>query len=286
VRLAEARLGAVHRDQLLALGLSADAVDRRVERGTLRIVHPMVYAVGHLGFRGRVTAALLWAGDDAIVSHATAAALWELAPRHDGDVHLTSPRTTKAPDGVVAHWARTMPRHTRRQGLPVTTVARTILDLAATQPVARTRRILQEALYQKRTSVPQLERELAASPGRRSHAVLRRLLPAAAPAHSALEDRFLPLIAEAGLPRPDTNVRIAGFEVDAVWRRRRVAVELDTFHSHGDHLSFEQDRRKAATLRRAGYEVLRFSDEQVDRESHAVVATVAAALYSAASSHQ
>jgi very-short-patch-repair endonuclease len=280
-QLVQMQRGAVHRDQLRALGMSVPAVDRTLRGRLWRRVHPSVYALGHLDFLGRAKAALLWAGDDAVLSHQTAAALWELAPA-DGDIHLTSRRTTAAPNGIVAHWARELPAPTMRRGLPVTSAARTIIDLAETEPPRTTRRLLGTALYERRTSILQLTSELQASPGRTAHAVLKRLLPTATATRSDVERDFVELVLKAGLPKPQTNVRVAGWEVDAYWPQWKLVVELDTFYSHGDHVSFEEDRRRDAALTRAGKTVLRFTDVQIRDEPFGVVG----AVYSAASSHQ
>jgi very-short-patch-repair endonuclease len=199
-----------------------------------------------------------------------------------GDIHLTSQRSTAAPIGIVSHRVRALPEDQTRKGLPVTTVARTLLDLADTEPPHTIRRLLGDALYQKRTSVPQLTKELQTSPGRRSHAVLKRLIETASATHSDVERAFLDLVKKAGLPKPETNFSVAGYKVDACWPRWRLVVELDTFHSHGDHLSFEDDRRRDAALARAGWRVLRFSDDRLRDEPLKVVG----AIYSAASSHQ
>ena len=280
-QLASAQAGVLHRDQLLLLGATPSWIARG-RRRRLRQVHPLVYALGHehLDFGGRARAALLWAGPGAIISHRTAAILWDLLPADERAIDVTSPRRTAPPSGVVSHWARKMPRHQLRRGLPVTTAARTMLDIPS-------RRLLGPALYDKRTSVPQLRRELGASPGHPNARALRRLITTAGATRSHVEERFVALVVDAGLPRPDaTNTRVAGYEVDAVWQAQRVVVELDTWYSHGDHLSFEDDHRRDADLMRAGYTVVRFTDQQLEDEPLMVIATLSAALYSAASSHQ
>jgi very-short-patch-repair endonuclease len=271
-RLAEAQFGAVHRDQLRAMQLSPDVIDGRVERGTLRIVHPMVYAIGPLGFLGRAKAALLWAGPEAVLSHWTAATLWDLARRDEEPIHLTSPRKTKAPPGIVAHWTRRPPRATKRNGLEVTDATRTIADLARIAAPHDLRRLVRRALYEKRTSVAAMKKIPA----------LRRLLPLAGPTNSDVEDAFLKLVTKAGLPKPMTNTRIAAYEVDAYWPQFKLVVEIDTWYSHGDPISFEEDRRRDAALARAGVRVLRFTDDQIANGPLGVVG----AIYSAASSHQ
>jgi hypothetical protein len=199
----------------------------------------------------------------------------------DGPCHVTTTsRSGHAPEDIVVHHVRELPvdQTTKRRGLPATTAARTILDLSETESYRTTRRALGEALYHRRTSLPQLREILAASPGRRAQKVLRRLLPTADATHSGVEDRFLPLILSAGLPKPLVNRRIAGFRIDFYWPAEKLAVEIDTWGSHGDHLSFEDDRRRSAALRRAGIEVLRFTDVQFEDEPNAVLVTIAVAL--------
>ena len=227
-------------------------------------------------------AALLWAGVGAVLSHITAVFLWKLLPE-DGDLdcHITTTsRSGHRPPGIEVHRVRSLSPSfvDRRSRLPLTTVPRTLIDLAETHPPYKVRRALGEALYHRRTSVQDIQAAIDASPGRRGLKTLRRMLPTAAPTHSGVEDRFLPLLAQAGIERPLVNVRVAGWEVDLFWPRQRVVVELDTWWSHGDHLSFEDDRRKAAALARAGCVVLRFTQEQIEDEPHNVLLTIAVTL--------
>lgn len=282
-RLAAVQFGVVARRQLLELGLSSRNIARRVERGSLRVVHRGVYAVGHehLELRGRASAALLWAGEGAVCSHDTAAQLWALMPADDTPCHVSSTRSSShQPEGIVVHRVRSLPASltSRRSSLPVTNVPRTILDLCDTHPPHTIRRVIGEALYQRRTSLPQLRDALETSPGRRGVRVLRELLPLAGATHSGVEDRFLPLLATAGIELPQVNVRVAGFQVDCYWPRQKVVVELDTWWSHGDFLTFEADRRRAAALQRAGCVVLRFTDKQLSDELHASLLTLSLTL--------
>jgi hypothetical protein len=284
-QLAARQFGVVARSQLVVLGLTSAAIGRRAARGSLRRVLPGIYAVGHehLELRGRAMAALLWTGAGAVVSHRTAAVLWELlTEEEDAECHVTTTvRSGHQPKGIVVHRVRSLsPSLTSlRLGLQVTTVPRTLIDLAEVElDRRRVRRALGQALFDKRTTVEQLHHLIGESPGRRGVKVLRRLLPTAGATNSGLEDRFLPMLATAGIERPQVNVRVAGWRVDCHWPQQRVVVELDTWWSHGDHLSFEDDRRRTAALQRAGCAVVRITDEMLEDELNATLLTIAITL--------
>jgi very-short-patch-repair endonuclease len=281
--VAAQRDGLITRTELAGIGLTRDAVAHRVARGRLRLVHPGVYAVGNapLDATARLRAALLAAGDGATLSHHAAAAAHGLAPLPAGPVDVISRRRVRIA-GVAAHRHALAPgERTTAGGLPATTVARTVLDLAAVVPPRALDRLIQEGHARRRVTRAQLERVLAAHPGARGTAALRDAL-AATGTRSELERAFLRLVRAAGLPVPETNVRLGGFEVDALWRAARVVVELDGFAAHASPWAHDRDRRKDSALRAIGHTMLRFSAGQVRRHPHVVVADVARALGSAA----
>lgn len=216
-----------------AAGLSRRSVSRRVKAGRLFRVHEGVFAVGHDGLdgRARATAALKACGPDAVLSHSSAAALWELAP-WPAAPHVTAPGRHRLKD-VACHRAATMPTPTLRHGLPTTLVPRLLLDLAEDPDDIALARVLNEALYQRRTTVEKMDDFLVASPGRRGVAVLRTLLPAAGCLHSPLEDDFYGLLRAARLPLPRANVTVLGRKVDFFWPRQRLVVETDGWAAHG-----------------------------------------------------
>ena len=196
-------------------------------------------------------------------------------------MHITVPRTgSRSRPGLQIHRSGTLRDDdvTTRHGVPVTTPARTILDLAATLGERELQRVLEEVQVRRLAAVPEL---VAIGRVRRSACLARALEDhAAGTTHtrSELEERFLALCRGHGLPQPKVNARVAGLEVDFVFRSHRVAAETDGWRFHGHRAAFERDRRRDAALTRAGYRALRFTHDQVTGEPHAVAATVAAAL--------
>jgi hypothetical protein len=279
--------GVVARRQLLEAGISRAGIDRRVARGWLIPLHPGVYAVGHaaLTTRGRLLAALLAAGPGAALSHRSAAAAWELL-RDDASppVELTSSRGAgRRSRRLPVHRGRLGPADViRLRGIPVTTVERTLLDLAEVVPRHVLDRAVDRTVQLRRYDAAALDDLMRRSPGRRGLAPLRaaiaELRPGAGATRSWLERRMLVLVAEHGLPDPEVNVWLAGREVDLLWRSQRLVVELDGRAFHTGPAAFERDRRRDVELRALGYAVLRFTWRQVEREPGWVARHVAAAL--------
>jgi hypothetical protein len=285
--LAARQFGVVAREQLRAAGLSDAAITRRVANGRLHRVHRGVFSVGHavLGERGRLMAAVLAGGPGTVVSHASAAALWQLRRNPAVAIDITTRRTGRATvSGVRIHRPRTLRADevTARHGIPVTTPARTLLDLAATVSARDLQRTLEEAIVARLASVSSLDAVASAHPGHHGARRLQRALATHAAGstltRSHLEERFLALCDKHALPRPSVNANVAGLEVDFAFADERVVVETDGWQFHGHRVAFERDRRRDATLTRAGYRALRFTHDQVAHEPHAVAATVAAAL--------
>lgn len=171
---------------------------------------------------------------------------------------------------------------TRRphNGLPVTPVPQTLLDIAATQPFDDLRRALAEADYRKLLDPSAVAAELGR--GRPGAAALRRALsrhcPELAHAFSLLEVRFIELIERADLPMPEVNAWLAGLKVDALWREARLVVELDGHEAHDRPAAAERDRHRELRLRAEGFTILRYTWQQVTREATLVVRDVSAAL--------
>jgi very-short-patch-repair endonuclease len=285
--LAGRQHGVVSSAQLRRIGLSDSAISRRTRVGSLHRLHTGVYAVGHtaLGPRGRWMAAVLACGPAAALSHHAAGALWEMRPTAFALVDVTVPRTgARSRPGLRIHRPRTLSDDevTSRHGIPVTTPARTVLDLAASLSERELQRVLDEAQVRRLATAPSLVALAAAHPGHRGTGALGRALrdhtPGTTLTRSELEERFLALCRTHGLPQPEVNVRVAGLEVDFVFARHRVAVETDGWRFHGHRAAFERDRRRDAALTRAGYRTLRFTHDQVADEPRVIAATVAAAL--------
>ena len=274
--------GVLSRAQLAACGVGPDSIARWARNGRLHIVHRGVYALGHVASstESRAMAAVLACGPGAVLSHRSAALLWQLGITWRGPVEITAPARRRHP-GLRIHRSRTLDAGatTTERGIPVTTVARTIVDLADVLGERQLARAVNEAQVTRHLDPAELAALLQQSPGRRAHV---RLAPHLArtepPTRSAFEDAFLAFAAGHGLPAPQTNRRVAGYEVDVLWRRRRLVVELDgrAFHSHAR--AFERDRERDANLLAAGYRVLRVTWQRLTREPEREAARLRALL--------
>jgi very-short-patch-repair endonuclease len=270
--LAARQHGVVTRAQLLALGRSPSAVDRAVAAGRLHRLHRGVYALGHpaLSRHGRWMAAVLACGDGAALSHLSAAHLHGLVDHSPSPAHVTTPRTRKDVRGVATHRTRCLHDNevTRKNGIPVTSVQRTLTDLADMAPA----RVMRRALHQAEVLYG-----VTPSPinGRRG---TRRLREEPDRSRSELERAFARVMEQAGIERPAQNARVYGMEVDFVWAGRRLIVELDGWRYHRSRQAFERDRERDQALTGAGWRVLRFTHRQVTAHPGHVARTVGAAL--------
>jgi very-short-patch-repair endonuclease len=249
------------------LGLSDGAIDRRVQRGALWPKHPGVYAVGRpdLTDVGRAHAALLAGGLRSALSHRSAAWGHGLSAAPDPH-HVTLVRgSTKQLEGLRVHRVRNEVPTVIRDGLRMTAIERTLLDIAHTEPFTVLQRTLNEADYRRLVTADSLDAFLATVRGHRGIGALRRARLDQAPTRSHLEDAFYRLIREAGLPRPLVNHRVEGYECDFVWPQLRLIVETDGWTAHGTPRQKRRDRRKEARLQRAGWRVERVLRRDLDR---------------------
>ncbi len=261
--LASRQHGVVSRRQLLDAGFTSKKIAYRVKIGRLHRVHEGVYAVGHTpsSLLSNAMAAVLACGESAVLSHRSAAALWNIDPSWRAPVEVTTPGN-HCHRGVRVHRSRTLTPQdtTKRHGIPVTTPARTLLDLADVLDDVALARAVNEAQVLRLLRLDDLAAILERSPGRRATRRLRAFVANAdAPTRSAFEDAFLRFIERHDLPRPELNQRIAGYLVDAVWRGQRLIVELDGRRYHDHAQPFEHDREKDADLLAAGYVVVRIT---------------------------
>lgn len=269
--LAGPQHGVVAAWQLRARGASARVVERRLADGRLHRLHRGVYAVGHArtSVRGRWMAAVLACGPDACLSHAAAAALWDLVAPDRRSVDVSVPNSGRARRrGIVIHRSRLAPEDRQViDAIPVTSLARTLLDLGEVSSSTRHRRAYERAERLELLDTRAIDRLLERSNGRRGVGALRKLLDydptAAARAESELERLFLDLLGARDLPTPQVNVLVEGFLVDAYWPAARLVVELDSYEHHRDRETFERDRLKQAKLRLAGCEVVAVTYRQV-----------------------
>ncbi len=279
--------GVVARAELLRSGVPPHVIDRRVKQGRLEPLHPGVYRVGPLRDRHeREAAAVAACGATAALSHRTAAALWNLVPPppRQRPVHVTVVGGALRVRGVRVHRSRTLHRRERTtlSSLPVTTPARTILDLAATTHLREVEQAFARADRQGLANRKEIERVLARHVRPRGATALRALLEqnrAPLLTRSEAEARFLDLVRKAGLPDPEANVRINGREADFLWRASRVAVEIDGFAYHRSRAAFEDDRTRDAALAAEGFRTLRFTWRRMVGEPRVVVDTLTRALF-------
>jgi very-short-patch-repair endonuclease/predicted transcriptional regulator of viral defense system len=274
---AEAQWGVVSRRQFENLGISESTIARWLEERRIARLFPRVYAVGHRVLRdeGRLTAALLYAGDPGGLSHLTAAWWWGLIEPEPPRIHVSAAGDVASRAEVVVHHPRRLDL-TSHRGIAVTTVARTLLDSAAQLSFSRLRRAVAEAEFRRLVVLEDVVRVLGR--GRPGSAALRSALAAHYPelalTRSVLEERFLALCEAHGIRRPEVNVKVCGLMVDALWRRERVVVELDGHAAHATAVGVERDRGRDLVLRAAGYTVLRYTWSQVTRQGTGVARDV------------
>jgi len=283
-RLAARQHGVVSHRQLVAVGLSGNAIARRVEQGRLHRIHRRVYAVGHMQrtAEARWIAAVMACGSGAVLSHLDAAALWRIYDGEGARVHVTTTaRCGRALRGAFVHRPRKLDPDdvTVKHGIPVTTVARTLVDLSDLLGRERVLRAVREAELLRLLDFDALDAAVRRARGRRRLRVLKEALAIHVPGQivrDELEHRFLELIREAGLPAPETNVKLKArarrYEIDCLWRQHRVAVELDGRAAHARTTAFESDRRKDAALTAIGLRPLRFTWHRVTTEGTDVIA--------------
>jgi very-short-patch-repair endonuclease len=278
VSLARAQHGLIHVRQLRALRLDSRAIRRRVARKWLIDRGDGLFQVGPIaGPLAREMAALLRYGDRSVLSDGSAVAAWELREHRPGaPVHLTLPTGAAKRPGVRLHRRKLAPHDgVIRDGLRVTTPARTIADLSPSVPALELQRLIEEAQRRRLATREELEHY---GPGRPA---LRRALAAhdePSLTRSEAERRLLELIRAAGLPPPRTNARVTGMEVDMLWPAERLVVEVDGYEHHGPRPAFERDRRRDGRLLAAGHRVLRVTWLQIVEERERVVAVIAASL--------
>ena len=259
--LAEAQHGVVSRTQLLAAGITERQIDWRLRVGRLHRVFRGVYAVGHRALSGEGTwmAAVLAAGKDGVLSHWSSATLWRMRSGRGPRSHVTSPRKRRNSRAITFHHAHLLEDEvTEEQGIPVTTPARTLLDLAPLLPSPVLARMVESAPG-RGASVAQL---LDRYPRKAGVPKLRTIVATPRPmTRSDLEATVFEAIANADLPGPAVNANVEGYEVDFLWREHGVIAELDSYVTHGSRAAFERDRQRDRKLAVAGWRVVRITDE-------------------------
>lgn len=284
---ASRQLGLITTQQLIGCGLGRGGIAHRRRSGLLVGAAPRVFAVGRPAehpFAAHLAAVLSYSGD-AWLSHWSAAAVWDLRPCAPNDpvdllVVASRPRPRM---GLRLHKTLRLepPDRARRGVLPVTSVTRTVLDLSCEVDENQLERLLADAAARYRCGPAELAAAMSRAPARSGHETIRRILDQAGGprrTRSEAERRLLALVREAQLPVPRTNVRIGEYEVDAVWDRERVIVEVDGFAFHSSRRSFERDRRRDADLHTRGWLVFRTTWRGITEEPLATVSRLASVL--------
>jgi very-short-patch-repair endonuclease len=268
-RLAREQHGVVTRAQLRELGFSEKAIRHRLAKGRLHRVWPDVYAVGRpeLTQEGKWMAAVLTCGEGAVLSHASAAALWRIRDHRRGSIHVSvpSPRDPRR-RGIQVHRRRLMPV-AAKEGIPVTSPSQTIIDLAPTLTERQLERVIDEA--DKLDLVhPETLRRHAANEGGVGGSRVRTLLDTRTflLTDSELERRFIPIAERAGLSKPETQARMNGYRVDFLFRLEGIVVETDGGRYHRTPSQQRRDRIRDHAHALAGLTPIRFTHDQIAHE--------------------
>jgi hypothetical protein len=267
--------------QLRELGLPRHAVQARAAAGWLRQVHQGVYAVGHLAFArdAREHAAVLACGPHALLSHRSAAARLGLLRSSSARIEVTAPRSRRPQDGIVVHRSRRIgpDDHAVADRIPVTSIARTVVDLADVEGDRRLCAALEALERRNELDLRAIEATLERLPGRRGRRRLLRALALHEPetgfTRSRLERRFLRLCADHGLPIPAANLWVGDQELDFLWSDALLGVELDTRAFHATARAFDRDRRRDRRMATRSIHVIRVTPRDLHDE-----ATLAAEL--------
>jgi very-short-patch-repair endonuclease len=281
--LATRQHGVVSHRQLLALGFAVRWIEVRLWEGRLQAVHQNVYAVGHsrLTSRSRWWAALLAYGPGTMLSHRTGAVLWGIQRPRRGPIDVTAicgRQGIERRKGIWVHRCKFGAEDvTTRDGFPVTTVARTLFDLAEVAPYETLKGAAEEADRLKLLRLRELERVCEHGNGRRALRPMRRLLVdlhAPDEGRSPLEIRFAVFVREHRLPVPIQNADVLGHEVDALWPEERLIAELDSWEHHAHRAAFERDRARDPKMLIAGYRTIRVTHYRLDREPEQLAAEI------------
>jgi hypothetical protein len=294
--LAGRQHGVVGRTQLETLGISRREIGRRLESKRMHPLYRGVFAVGHrvLSRHGRWMAAVLACGPDAVLSHWSAAALWGFRSHSGGLIHVTSPRKSKSRSSIHRHRALLLPDEvTTHDGIPVTTVPRTNLDLASASDAHVAESCLRQCEYLRLYDSLSLWDLVERHPGHRGNRAVRtaliRLGEKPGETEEGLEERFLAFLDAHGLPRPELNAWLEAqghrYKVDCLWRAQRLIVELDSWQAHATRSAFRTDKTRDRHLLLAGYVTTRIAHSHLTHEPDSLAADLKRLLSGPARNH-
>jgi hypothetical protein len=263
--LARTQHGVVAHWQLVALGLGPDAIQRWVRNWRLHRIHRGVYALGHraVSSLGYAMAAALAYGEGALVGYRSASWLWDVLDDTRQVIDVVAVAKRQGRRGICFHSTASLHPDdvAERHGIPVTSLARTLLDIAEVVPRRRLVYALERAEKARVFDLNEIQALMARSRGRRGlkalTAAIRAIEPEALYSHDGLERLFIDFCRRRGLDLPAMNASVEGFTVDALWPDRKLIVELDSWEHHKSRRSFEEDRRRDALLGFAGYRIVR-----------------------------
>lgn len=266
--IARRQHGNIVRAQLLHVGVDDDGISYRVKIGRLYRVHRGVYAVGRppTSPLEKAAAPVMGCGDRAALSHGSAMTLWGFWWRWDEPFDVTV-AGDRRPSNINVHRSTTLLRRDIRviEGIRVTSIARTLLDMASRTRQKSLTRYINDSRRTKRLTLQDLADVAARCPTHPGAPILGEY---AASEHnwtrSALEDRFLPFLKRYGFPKPFININLIGYEVDVYFPVERVIVERDGWSFHRYRRSFENDREQDATMLRHRIVTIRVTDERLD----------------------
>jgi hypothetical protein len=282
-RLAGRRQGRITTAQLRSLGVGEATIDRWARAGYLHARLPGVYAVGSAAqtVESDLWEAILYAGPGAALSHGTAAWWCGLIDFPVRPLHVCTPRRKRSLPGIAVHSRRGGPRNTERRGMPVTSVAQTMLDLAAAGELKLVRKALANLDYAHSLHAPAIR--AICGQGRPGSAALRWAIdnyePLFAYTQSPFEDDYILACEALDIPKPDRiSVRVLGIPSDAVYQDAMVIVELDGIGNHHSPAQIRRDHRNDKALRGAGWLVLRYTTDQLEDDPEGVRDEVVAEL--------
>jgi very-short-patch-repair endonuclease len=295
MKIAATQYGTVTRGQAIEAGLSTQTIQRLLLEGIWSRQRPATYSLWTPRttgdrWRQRLTAGALWLGDRAVVSHRAAGIVWELEGFHTAPFEFsTQNRRGSRANGLLIYRVSFLPddQITTRAGFRLTSVSRTIVDLASVLKPNIVELALESALRRSLTSVDRVREVLAVTnPKQRGRADLRRLLDEfpGIPTGSRLEASFWQLVRSSNLPLPvrqypirDESGNIVA-RADAAYPALFIAIEVDGFDSHSKRRAFVEDRARQNRLTRLGWETYRYTSDDIESNGPQVIAEITGAL--------